>query len=106
MPTVAKIQTTTVRIPRSLYEEAREVVNEKKVKAQSMNELIVLAMASFLKSYKRRQIDAAFAGMAKDAAYQKEAALINDQFEQSDWEALAITEQDVEEAEDELADAR
>lgn len=106
MPAVAKIQTTTVRIPRPLYEEARDVVEGKKVKAQSMNELIVLAMASFLKSYKRRQIDAAFAEMANDAEYQKEAALMNEQFEHSDWEALAITEQDVEEAEHELAVTR
>jgi hypothetical protein len=106
MPAVAKTQTTTVRIPRPLYEEARDLVNQKKVKAPSMNEFIVLAMASFLKSYKRRQIDAAFAEMARDADYQKEAALISEQFEHSDWEALAITEQDVEEAEHELAVTR
>ncbi len=44
--------------------------------------------------WRRKQIDAAFAGIAEDADYQKEAKLIAEEFSQSDWEALEISEKD------------
>ena len=46
------------------------------------------AIKAYLRMYRRRQIDTAFAGMAKDADYQREATLIAEEFEHSDWEAL------------------
>ena len=44
--------------------------------------------------HNRRQIDAAFASMAEDADYQKEAQLLAEEFWYSDWEALTLEEQD------------
>jgi hypothetical protein len=58
----------------------------------SLNDLIVAAITSYLSVYKRRQIDAAFAGMAEDADYQKEAELLAEQFQYSDWEAVKLGE--------------
>jgi hypothetical protein len=43
---------------------------------------------------RRKQIDAAFAGMAEDADYLKESKLIEEDFGPSDWEAFEISEKD------------
>jgi len=91
--------TTTVRLPRPVYEQAKWVVDKEKKggtgSVVSLNDLIVLAITSYLKMYKRRQIDAAFALMAEDAEYQKEASLLAEEFQYSDWEALRIGEGDL-----------
>jgi len=97
--------TTTVRLPRPVYEQAKCVVDKEKGGSGpvvSMNDLIVLAITAYLKMYKRRQIDAMFSHMAEDADYQKEASLLAEEFAQSDWEALRIGEDALEV---ELADA-
>jgi hypothetical protein len=83
---------TTVRLPKPIYDEARSLVDENVVPVDSLNDFLVAAIASYVKLVKRKQIDAAFAGMADDADYQKEALLIAEQFAQSDWEALEIAE--------------
>jgi len=46
-----------------------------------------------LKMRRRKEIDAAFAGMAEDADYQKEAKLIAEEFAHRDWEALRLKEE-------------
>jgi hypothetical protein len=87
--------TTTVRLPRPVYDQAKCIVDKEKGGAGpvvSMNDLIVLAITAYLKMYERRQIDAAFALMAEDAEYQKEASLLAEEFQYSDWEALRIGE--------------
>jgi len=94
-----EMKTTTVRLPVRIYDQAKCVVErEKGVSARSisLNDLIVNAITAYLKLYKRRQIDAAFAGMAEDADYQKEAKLLAEEFEASDWEALRLEEKDLE----------
>jgi hypothetical protein len=94
-PARVETMTTTVRLPRPVYDQAKCVVDEEKGGAGrvvSMNDLIVLAITAYLKMYKRRQIDAAFALMAEDAEYQKEASLLAEEFQYSDWEALRIGE--------------
>jgi len=100
MTTAAKVQTrtTTVRLPARIYDQAKCVVeNQKKGAGKiSFNDFIVTAITAYLKLYKRRQIDAAFAGMAEDADYQKEAQLLAEEFEASDWEALRLEEKDME----------
>ena len=40
--------------------------------------------------HQRKQIDAVFVGMADDADYQKEAVLLAEEFERSDWEAFQL----------------
>lgn len=85
---------TTVRLPRPLYEEARRVVEKSISPAQTINDFFVAAILAYLKHLERRQIDAAFAAMAEDTDYQKEASLIAEEFSQSDWEAFQTTERD------------
>ncbi len=83
---------TTLRLPRPLYEQAKSLVQSGLTDAQSINELMVGALRAYLNMLGRRQIDAAFARMAQDAHYQKQAQQIAEDFEESDWEALRIAE--------------
>ncbi len=92
-------RTTTIRLPRPIYDQAKCVVDKEKGGAGasiSLNDLIVTAIKAYLRMYKRRQIDAAFSCMAEDADYQKEAQLLAEEFEHSDWEALGLDEVDLE----------
>jgi hypothetical protein len=79
-------QTTTIRLPKFLYEQARKAVNEAGI-AASLNEFLVEAVAEKLHQFRNRQIDAAFAGMAGDESYRQEAKALAGAFERSDWEA-------------------
>jgi len=88
-----KVQ-TTVRLPRTLYEQAKGVVEDRNSEIDSFNDFLVAAITAYLKMLKRRRIDAAFCGVAEDTDYQKEALLISEQFAGSDWEALEIAEKD------------
>jgi len=92
-----EMRVTTVRLPRPVYDQAKLVVDKEKggSATHSLNDLIVTAIKAYLKMYQRKQIDAAFSRMAKDADYQKEAALLAEEFEHSDWEALRIEEEDL-----------
>jgi len=100
----AETRTTTVRLPRPVYDQAKCVVDKERGSGGvgagqtriSLNDFIVAAIKAYLKMYRRRQIDAAFAGMAEDADYQKEAKLLAEEFEFSDWEALGLEEKDLE----------
>jgi len=85
---------TTLRLPAQLYEQAKSVVERNLSQAQNLNDLIVTALGSYVKMIQRRQIDAAFAGMTGDDAYQKEAQRITDEFAASDWEALELAEKE------------
>lgn len=84
------IRTTTVRLPESIYEQAKAMVKQSKDNKGSLNDLFVTAIESYLRMRKRRQIDAEFAGMASDVSYQKESAHLTAEFEHSDWEALNL----------------
>lgn len=94
-----EIHTTTVRMPQRLYAQALSVIEKEKSagksrRAISLNDLIVSAVAAYLKAHQRRRIDAAFAGMARDVAYQREAKRLIEEFEPSDWEALRLGEEE------------
>jgi len=91
----SKLQTTTVRLPKPLYEEARSVVENGSTEAKSLNDFIVTAIKTYLRIYERKQIDAAFAGMAKDTEYRQEAKLLAKEFAYSDWEALRLGDEDL-----------
>jgi hypothetical protein len=96
----SETHTTTIRLPLPVYEQAKCVVAKERGSTAtgtiSINDFIVNAIKAYLKMIKRRQIDAAFAGMAEDADYQKEATLLAEEFEHSDWEALRLEEVDLE----------
>ena len=90
---------TTVRLPRPLYDEARSYLGNDLSPAENINDFFVAAICNYVKLLRRRRIDAAFASIGEDADYQKEAKLIAEEFSQSDWEALEISEKDPVEAE-------
>jgi hypothetical protein len=93
----SETRTTTVRIPVPLYDQAKEMVCSEKAAGAtvSLNDVIVSAIKVYVKIHARRKIDAAFAGMAEDANYQKAATLLAEEFEVSDWESLGIGEDDL-----------
>ena len=57
---------------------------------------MVRAIKAYVRMHRRKQIDAAFADMAQDADYQREAQRIAEDFALSDWEALRQKENDLE----------
>ena len=88
----------TVRMPRPLYDEARDFVEKEVSPANNINDFFVAAICAYVKLLRRKQIDAAFGRMAEDVNYQREAMLISEEFSQSDWEAFEIVERDSVEA--------
>jgi hypothetical protein len=84
----------TVRLPRPLYNEAESWIERRIVPAESFNDFLVAALLAYVKLLKRKQTDAAFAGMAEDTDYQRDARLIAEEFSQSDWEAFASAEKE------------
>jgi hypothetical protein len=86
-------------MPRSTYEQAKELVEKHAGigKRRSLNDLVVTAVAAYVKMHKRKQIDAAFAGMANDTGYKKKSNRLLEEFEHSDWEALTLGEESMEE---------
>jgi hypothetical protein len=91
MPATA-CKTTTVRLPRRLYEEARRVVEQGCTSASSFNELLVDALNNRLKQVRRAQIDAEFAEMRNDAQYGRESRIIAEQFATNDRDTLRSAE--------------
>ena len=87
----------TVRVPRPLYDEAESFVERKIAPVESFNDFFVAALLAYVKLLRRKQIDLQFACLAEDADYQKEARLIAEEFNQSDWEAFQLGEQLIQE---------
>jgi len=81
---------TTVTLPSELLAAADEAVKEGK--ARSRNELLAIALQHELAARERAEIDAAFAAMADDTAYQAEVRIISEEFREADWEALQKSE--------------
>jgi len=82
----------TVRLPRSIYKQAKAMVENHVSNLGSLNDFIVAAALSFLRAARRRQIDLAFKGMSEDREFQKESQLVAEEFESSDWEAFQVGE--------------
>ncbi len=81
---------TTVTIPADLLEAVDRAISEGF--ARSRNEFLAVALRKQLAELRRTAIDEAFAGMASDSAYQREATATVRAFETADWEALVIAE--------------
>jgi hypothetical protein len=84
-------QNTTVRLPKRVYELAKNAVANSET-ASSFNDFVVQAIEQKLRQLSEAEIDAAFAGMADDLDYQHQAIALSQEFEQSDWEALRASE--------------
>ncbi len=83
-------QNTTVRLPKQVYLLAKTAV-EKSEAASSFNDFVVQAIEQKLQQLTESEIDAAFAQMADDHDYQRDAVALAKQFEKSDWEASRVT---------------
>ena len=91
-----EVRSTTVRMPLPIYEQAKHFVDTERSGTSasiSLNDFFVSAIQAYVTLHTRREIDAAFAGMADDADYQKQSQLIAEEFEASDWEALTVGEE-------------
>jgi hypothetical protein len=88
------LQTTTVRLPRRLYEEARHALEKGETEAGSMNELLVQSLEQWLQRVRREWIDREFTQMKNDAQYQRESAAVAKQFASNDRETLRSAEKD------------
>ncbi len=84
---------TTLALPADLLEAVDHAVQAGT--ARSRNELVARAVRRELAVYQRATIDAAFAAMAQDPAYQAEAQKLAEECAVADWEALRLTEGDV-----------
>jgi hypothetical protein len=92
MPAPARkrtLQTTTVRLPRRLYEEARSAVEKGTAEASSLNDLLVDSLSEKLKQLRRKQIDAEFVEMKDDARYHHESDQLAQEFDSNDRDTLA-----------------
>jgi hypothetical protein len=87
-----KVQ-TTLRLPRQLYERAKLFVG--RGSKGSVNDLIVNALAAYVRAMERKAIDDAFLPMATDKQYQREALRLAEQFSVSDAETIEIGERDL-----------
>ena len=85
----SELQTTTVRLPRNLYEQARTAVRRGGV-ATSLNDVLIEAVEQKLRQIKEEEIDQAFSEMGRDQEYQEEALALARSFEKSDWEAYQV----------------
>jgi Arc/MetJ-type ribon-helix-helix transcriptional regulator len=81
---------TTFALPADLLAAVDTAVQDGK--ARSRNELVRIALERELAAQQRAAIDAAFAEMAEDPAYQAEAQAMADEFAAADWEAWQQTE--------------
>lgn len=79
-------QSTTLRLPRHVYERAKTVVVRSQ--ASSFNEFVVQAIEEKVRRLTEAEIDAAFAQMANDKDYQRSSIGLAGEFEKSDWEAF------------------
>jgi len=97
MPAAARksaLQTTTVRLPRRLYEEARHALENGETDAGSLNDLLVQSLEAWLQRARREWIDREFAQMKNDPQYQHESAAVARQFASNDRETLRSAEKD------------
>ena len=81
---------TTLALPADLLAAVDQAVQAGH--ARSRNELVARALQRELAAQQRAAIDAAFAAMATDPAYQAEAQAVTEAFAGADWEALRLAE--------------
>jgi metal-responsive CopG/Arc/MetJ family transcriptional regulator len=81
---------TTLSLPVDLRERIERAIA--RGTAPNQNRLIVQAVESYLTQQEETWIDAQFAEMADDAAYQTLQSQIAAEFTLSDWEALQSNE--------------
>jgi hypothetical protein len=89
MNSAGQFQTTTVRLPKQLYEQARTAVKEAGA-ASGINDFLIEALQEKLRQLREQEIDRAFAQMGQDEGYQNESVALTRSFARSDWEAYRV----------------
>jgi len=92
MPAKSSLQTTTVRLPRHLYEDAQRALENGATEATSLNELLVQSLEERLKRLRRELIDREFIHMRNDRRLQQESERIAGQFASNDRETIRKSE--------------
>jgi hypothetical protein len=90
----ATLQARTVRTTVTLPAELRDAVDRavSQGKARSRNALPIAALRRELAAQEREEIDAAFASLAADAAFQAESVALAEEGTVAGWEALRLAE--------------
>ena len=83
---------TTIALPQELLGAVDRAVGEGK--ARTRNEFVAAALQHELEALERAAIDAAFAEMAFDSDYRREAEQVTEEFASADWEALRSGERE------------
>lgn len=83
---------TTVDLPLVVKERVEQALERGAAKSQ--NALIVRAVEQFLEGLERDWLDAQFAEMAEDEAYQALQLSIAEEFAPADWETWQVVEAD------------
>jgi hypothetical protein len=84
---VTKVQ-TTVRLPEPLYRRLKQLLAERLVQQETLNDLAVAALEEVSRAVAEKGLDAEFAGMSTDENYAKQCRILAGEFATSDWEAL------------------
>lgn len=83
-----KTQPTTVRLPGTLLEEAKELLESGVTGIATMSGLMKDALQTYLKMMRKQQIDLAFLQAAADSQYQRLSREVNAMFAISDRETM------------------
>jgi Arc/MetJ-type ribon-helix-helix transcriptional regulator len=81
----------TIRLPQPLLKEAEDLIRSSG-RCESMNDFIAKSVQLRVDVLKRKELDAKFAAMSEDAAYQKESTLMAEEFESSDGATASLLE--------------
>lgn len=81
---------TTVALSADLLAEMDAIVQNGE--ADSRNDFLERVLRNHLAAARRAAVDAAFAEMANDRVYQREALQIAEEFAEADWEAFRTAE--------------
>src|SRR5436190_23634672 len=88
----SSLLTTTVRLPKRLYEEARGALEKGKAGASSLNDLLIKSLEEKLNQLRRESMNTKFAKRRKDAKYHRRSLAIAKKFASSDGETFRQAE--------------
>lgn len=83
-----KYYATTLRLPKRVYESAKQALKRGNSEAGSFNDFVVDAIKERLRNLREQEIDAAIAEIANDADYQESSIRMTREFAWSDWDAF------------------
>ncbi len=91
-----RTQPTTVRLPGSLLDQAKEFLESGVTGIATMSGLMAGALEWYLENMRKEQIDQAFLKMAEDRNYHRLSRELNEMFSNSDRETMSLRKVDKE----------